>query len=94
MLKAFSEVLEDLSGAEEFFSWLGDRYPAQIITLARSYTRRRMCSRLSSLTLIGLSQNATRALCRGHLEQAYTEFAAWTPAADHAATLVISNAIG
>lgn len=85
MIKAHSEVLGELSAADEFFARVGAQCPPQIIPLARRYTRRRMRSTLSRTALSGLSPTAARALCRAHLEQAYAEFIAWMPVAEQAA---------
>ena len=88
-MKKFSDELNELADAESVFADLDRRLPAQIVKMARAYVRRCMRSRVSRSDLDALSASAARELCRANLQQAITEFTAWTPFA-----MALSPAVG
>ena len=75
-------VLDDLRGlsaAEEFFSYLGVQSDAAVLRVARLHILRRMGEYLKTEPLAGLDDEATRARCRLHLQQAYEDFVKSSP---------------
>jgi len=79
-------VLEDLgrlSSAEEFFAFLDVPYEPSVVHVARLHILRRMGQYLKGSEVDGsfddLGDAEIRALCREHLEQAYSDFVASSP---------------
>jgi nitrogenase-stabilizing/protective protein len=77
------EELSRLSSAEDFFVFLDVPYDPAIVRFARLHILRRMGQYIKGSELDGvfdeLSEAEVRAMCRGHLEQAYQDFVESSP---------------
>lgn len=77
------EALRRLSSAEEFFLYLNVPYEATVVQVARLHILRRMGQYLKQSEIDaafeGLEDSEIRAICRGHLEQAYQDFVHSSP---------------
>ncbi|MEE3624020.1 nitrogenase stabilizing/protective protein NifW [Nitrospirillum sp. BR 11752] len=80
------DELSRLSSAEDFFTFLEVPFDAAVVRVARLHILRRMGQYLRGSEVedafTGLDDTEIRALCRGHLEQAYQDFVASTPIAE------------
>lgn len=77
------EELNQLSAAEDFFTFLDVPYDASVVRVARLHIMRRMGQYLKGSQMDcafdGLSDLEVRSLCREHLNQAYQDFVKSTP---------------
>lgn len=77
------EELNQLSAAEDFFTFLDVPYDATIVRVARLHIMRRMGQYLKGSQMDGafdgLSDSEVRALCREYLDQAYKDFVKSSP---------------
>ena len=77
------DELGQLSAAEDFFALLDVPYEPSVVRVARLHILRRMGQYLKGSEAEGLfdrlPDDEIRALCRGHLEQAYRDFVASSP---------------
>ncbi len=75
--------LQQLSSAEEFFTFLGVDYEPDVVHVARLHILRRMGQYLRGSEVEGALESADDAallaLCREHLAQAYADFVASSP---------------
>jgi nitrogenase-stabilizing/protective protein len=73
------DQLKHLSAAEEFFQLLEVPYDPAVLNVARLHILRRMGEYLRRDGLVDADDAAARALCRAHLERAYTDFVQSSP---------------
>jgi nitrogenase-stabilizing/protective protein len=77
------DELSQLSAAEEFFGFLDVPFEPSVVHVARLHILRRMGQYLQASQVDGtfdaLDDEAVRALCRKHLEQAYQDFVESSP---------------
>jgi nitrogenase-stabilizing/protective protein len=71
--------LKGLSAAEEFFQFLDVAYAPAVLNVARLHILRRMGQYLAQDTLAQADDETARALCRAHLEHAYSDFVQSSP---------------
>lgn len=80
------EELNQLSSAEDFFTFLDVPFDASIVRVTRLHIMRRMGQYLKGSQMDGafdgLSDLEVRALCREHLDQAYQDFVQSSPIAE------------
>jgi nitrogenase-stabilizing/protective protein len=75
------DQLETLSAAEDFFHFLDVAYDPTVLDVTRLHILRRMGEylRKNKSTLAEADERTARALCRAHLERAYSDFVESTP---------------
>lgn len=73
------DQLRTLSSAEDFFSFLGVPYDPAVLNVARLHILKRMGEYLRQNMLAEAEEETARALCRAHLERAYSDFAKSSP---------------
>ncbi|GAB4358678.1 MAG: nitrogenase stabilizing/protective protein NifW [Oricola sp.] len=73
------DELSRLSSAEDFFVALDVPFDETVVRVARLHILRRMGQYLAGGEFGGLDDAAIRALCRGYLEQAYSDFVRSSP---------------
>jgi nitrogenase-stabilizing/protective protein len=73
------DQLRNLSAAEDFFSLLDVPYDPAVLNVARLHILKRMGEYLRKNPLADASEEAAPALCRAHLEQAYSDFVESSP---------------
>jgi nitrogenase-stabilizing/protective protein len=76
---AVLDQLRNLSAAEDFFQFLGVPYDPLVVNVARLHILKRMGEYLRKNASPDANDEATRALCRQHLERAYRDFVESSP---------------
>jgi len=73
--------LETLSSAEDFFTFLDAGYDPAVLDVVRLHILKRMGEylRKNKNGLAEADEQTARALCRAHLERAYSDFVESTP---------------
>ncbi len=71
--------LRSLSATEEFFQLLDVPYVPAVLNVARLHILKRMGEYLRRNALAETDDDTARALCRAHLQRAYTDFVNSSP---------------
>ena len=86
------DQLAELSSAEDFFDFLNVDYDQSVLDVCRLHIMQRMGDYLRKDDLVGASNEQVRAAARRHLERAYGDFTASSPAEEKVFKILAASA--